>query len=54
MAVAAVNLNQLLTWAKRTGNTTDPLTTMDISTLGFEEIQPDGSDSSGASPPTAA
>lgn len=54
MAVAAVNLHQLLAWARRTGNTADPLTTMDVTTLGFEEIQPDGSDTSGASPPAAA
>lgn len=38
LAVATVNLYQLLLWSERTGNTSDPLTTMDTTSYGFVEL----------------
>ncbi|WP_395659984.1 hypothetical protein [Nocardioides sp.] len=53
IAVAATNINQLLTWARRTGNTRDPLTTLDVTDHGFVELAP-GADTGGTDPPVAA
>ncbi|WP_338749496.1 transposase [Janibacter alittae] len=42
LAVATVNLTQLLLWSQRTGNTSDPLTTMDTTSYGFVELDEHG------------
>lgn len=54
IAVAATNLNQLLIWAKNTGNTADPLTQMDVTDYGFAEYDADGTIAGGVSPPAVA
>jgi hypothetical protein len=50
IAVAATNLQQLTSWARSNGDTRDPLTTVDLASPGFIELEPDG----GNSPPTPA
>lgn len=51
IAVAATNLQLLIAWAKRTGNTADPLTQMNTEGHGWVELDEHGRPMAGAGPP---
>ena len=51
IAVAASNLRILLSWARRTRDTRDPLTTMDVASRGFVELDDDGHPLAATGPP---
>lgn len=52
VAVAASNLASLLRWAKRTGDTRDPLVLLDVTEFGFVELDEHGRPMTGTDPPT--
>lgn len=52
IAVAAINFKQLQRWAKRTGDTRDPLVGMNTKGHGFVELDATGNPITGAGPPT--
>lgn len=54
IAVAATNLRMLLVWAKRTGDTRDPLVTMNVANHGFVELDEHGTLPDATGPPIAA
>lgn len=54
IAVTASNLRQLQTWAKTTGDVTDPLTQMEVGPTAFEEIDPATGGVGNTGPPTTA
>lgn len=51
IAVAASNLRILLSWARRTRDTRDPLTTMDVASRGFVELDDAGQPPTATGPP---
>lgn len=52
--IAVMNIRNLARWAVRTGNTADPLTTVDLADYGHQELDPQGNVAGGISPPPAA
>lgn len=53
LKTAALNIKALTAWAKRVGDTFNPLTTWDVAHYGHREMRPDGTIAGGVSPPTA-